>query len=147
MCRRCTPTKACGFIYRNSSVGTTPEAKEFRPSPKGHRTLKIVIQDCVLLVGSFSSVSFPLVASDSNFSSGSVRPRLMMGEGKARVISGKDRRRLKENSKISSSFDAVTRTETRQTFRSVFEGVQSARSVSLVNACKRFLAKLARVYE
>lgn len=42
---RCTTTKACGFIYRNSSDGTAPEVKEFRPSLKGHRTLKTEIQD------------------------------------------------------------------------------------------------------
>lgn len=41
----CEPTKARVLIYSNSSGGTTPEAKEFRLSPKGQRTLKGEIQD------------------------------------------------------------------------------------------------------
>lgn len=34
-CTRFISTNARGFIYRNSSSGTAPEAKEFRPSLKG----------------------------------------------------------------------------------------------------------------
>lgn len=125
------------LIYRNSSDGTTPEAKEFRPSLKGQCTLKGEIQDrafaCrnpICLLRQTSQSSYVIIAKRGKIDVAVETKRSDELLGRESCSKKRPPRRcILDGSKIGVPV------------RAGFKVFTAAPSVSLVNACKRFLAK------